>query len=188
MNASPTFDARGQQPVVRMIRHLCVAQVRDDALALVQVVRDALEVVIADVLVEAHGGLVERQQPAIERRDRLARHRVGVQDGVQVLARHVDRAVDDEAGAVHLVGRLVEDVAVDVDLDQARGGDLLVEEAVRVDQELVLGARHAQRDVVVDQVRPAVMGDQPVGGGELDARLPFLFADPLADRRHSRAI
>src|SRR4029453_10788273 len=95
-------------------------------------------------------------------------------------------AVDHEAGAVHLVGRRVEDVAVDVDLDEARGGDLLVEVAIGVDQELVFLARHPHRDVVVDQVGPAVVGDQPIGGGKLDPRLPFLVARALADRRHSR--
>jgi len=107
---------------------------------------------------------------------------VGVQDGVQILARHVDRAVNDKAGAVHLIGRLVEDVAVDIDLDQVRGGDLLVEEPIGIDQELILRARHAQRDVVVDQMRPAIVRDQPIGGGEIDPRLPFLVADPLAQR------
>jgi hypothetical protein len=109
---------------------------------------------------------------------------VGVDDGVQVLARHMDRAVNDEARAVHLVGRVVEDVAVDVDLYQARGGDLLVEKAVGIDQELVLGSRHPQRDVVVDQVGPAVMRDQAVGGGEIDPRLPLVGAHALARRRH----
>jgi hypothetical protein len=83
-------------------------------------------------------------------------------------------------------GRLLEDVAVDVDLDQARGGDLLAEVAIGVDQELVVLARHPHRDVVVDQVGPAVMGDQPVGGGQFDPRLPLLVAHALADRRHSR--
>jgi len=101
---------------------------------------------------------------------------------VQILARHVDRAVNDKTGAVHLIGRLVQNVAVDVGLDQVRGGDLLVEKAIGVDQELILRARHAQRDVIVDQMRPAIVRDQPIGGGKIDARLPFLVADPLAQR------
>jgi len=163
-----------------MIMHLWGTQVSDDPLALVEVVRDPLEVVIADVVVEPHGGLVERQEPAIERGNGLPRHGMRVQYTVQVAACHVDRAVDDEAGPVHPVGRLVEDIPVHVDLDEARRRDLLVQESVRVDQELVFGAWNAQRDVIVDEIRPAMLRDQPVGGRELDARLPLLLADPLA--------
>jgi hypothetical protein len=157
-----------------------LAEVTHDALALVEVVRDAFEVVIADPLVVAHGALVERQQAAVERRDRLARDRMGVQHGMQIPARHMDCAVNDEAGAVHLIRRLVEDVAVEIDLDQVRGGDLLIEEAVGVDQELILFARHAQRDVIVDQVRPAVMHHEAIGSRQIDAGLPLLVAHALA--------
>src|SRR5215470_5871702 len=107
-----------------------------------------------------------------------------VNDRVQILARHVDRAVDHEAGVVHLVGRVVEDFSVAVDLDQVRCSDLFVQQSVRIDEKLILRARHAYRDVVVDHVRPAVMRDQPISGGELDARLPLLVADLLAARRH----
>jgi len=31
-------------------------------------------------------------------------------------------------------------------------------------------------------MRPAIVRDQPIGGGKIDARLPFLIADPLAQR------
>ena len=65
-------DAGGQQPVMLHDQAFVIAEVGDDALALVEVARDALEVVIADALVVAHGALVERQQPAVERGQRLA--------------------------------------------------------------------------------------------------------------------
>ena len=92
-------------------------------------------------------------------------------------------AVDHEAGAVDAVVeavvelRLGEDVAVVVDLEQARRGDLLVEQAVGVDQEGIVLARHPHRDVVGDQVGHAVEVDQPVAGGEIDTSLPFLGRD-----------
>ena len=60
-------------------------------------------------------------------------------------------------------------VAVDVDLHQARRGDLLEQQAVRIDQEVMLRPRHARRDVREDHVVPAVQCDQPVGRGEIDA-------------------
>src|SRR5262249_20415602 len=77
----------------------------------------------------------------------------------------------------------VDDLAVHVDLDQARRRDLLVQQSVRVDEELVLGTRNPQRNMVVHEVRPAMLGDQPVGGGQLDAGLPLLLAHALTNRR-----
>src|SRR6476620_344921 len=118
------IDAGGEQAVVFHDQALVVAEIGDDTFAFVEIARHSLELMIADALVIAHGALIEGQQPAVERRQRLAGHSVGVDDGVQVLARHVNGAVADEAGAGHLVGRVVENVAIDVDLDQARGGDL----------------------------------------------------------------
>ena len=47
---------------------------------------------------------------------------------------------------------------------------------------MMLGPRHARSDVVVDEIGHAVAIGQPVARGEVDARLPFLGADLLADR------
>jgi hypothetical protein len=44
---------------------------------------------------------------------------------------------------------------------------------VRVDQEMVLGPGHTRREMGEDQVVPTVQRDQPVGGGEIDPRLPL---------------
>ena len=46
-----------------------------------------------------------------------------------------------------------------------------------LDEEFALLAGHAHGRVIVDDVAPAVMGDQPVGGGEVDAGLPFRRRD-----------
>ena len=67
-------------------------------------------------------------------------------------------------------------VAVEVDLHQARGGDLVVGHAVGVDEEVAFLAGHARRDVVVDQIVHAVVVDQAVARREIDARLPTLRA------------
>jgi hypothetical protein len=62
---------------------------------------------------------------------------------------------------------------LDVDLDQARCRDLLVKQAVKIDQK-VLGAGNARGDMVVDEVGHAVLVHQPVAGGEINSGLPLL--------------
>ena len=104
------------------------------------------------------------------------------QDGVQVLACHVDRAVNDETGNVDVIVRLIEQrVAVDIDFDQAGSVDFLVEHAVRIDQELVGCARHAAGDVVGHHLGHPVHRGEPVAGREIDPGLPLLRAYLLAD-------
>ena len=63
---------------------------------------------------------------------------------IDIVARHMDRTVNDEAGGVHaVVGCVEKDVAVDIDLDEARRVDLLIEQTIGIDEELVVRARHA---------------------------------------------
>src|SRR5690606_21073899 len=143
--------AHGEQPVVAQDHGLVRAEVAHEPCLLVEVDRHALVLVHADAA-EVHGGLRERQQAAVERRHGHAGDRVGVDDAADVGARLVDRAVDDEARLVDAVAgpRVLHHVAVEVDLDQARGRDLVVGHAVGVDEEVTLLAGHARRDVVVD--------------------------------------
>src|ERR1700756_1626857 len=94
---------------------------------------------------------------------------------VDVVTGHVDGTVNDEAGDVDVVvGGVEQRIAVDVDLDQAGGVDLLIEHAVRVDQELIGRAGDAAGDVVGDHLGHAVHRGQAIAGGEVDAGLPFL--------------
>src|SRR5262249_49030233 len=65
------------------------------------------------------------------------------------------------------------DVAVLVEPDQRRGGDLVEEHAEGV-QEEVLGSGNARGEVRVVEIRPAVDDGQPIRGGEVDAGLPLL--------------
>ena len=64
-------------------------------------------------------------------------------------------------------------LAVEIDLDEARRGDLVERHAVRIDEEVVLRSGNARRDVREDQIVPAVQRDEPVARGEVDAQLPF---------------
>ena len=96
----------------------------------------------------------------------------------------VHGAVDYEAGLVDAVaGAGVEHhVAFEVNLHQARRGDLVVHQAIGVDEEMPFFARHAGRDVVIDEVVHPVVVDEPVAGGKIDTRAPFIGRYALAHR------
>ena len=83
--------------------------------------------------------------------------------------------MDDEAGVVHRVLQLAHVVAVEVDLHQVRGGDLVVVQAERIDQEVRLVARHARGEMAVDELGPAEMVDQAIGRRELAAQDGLAF-------------
>jgi hypothetical protein len=169
-------------PVVPQDHRLAIAQVAHQALLLVHVDRHALVVVVADVD-EAHRGLREGHQAGFHRRHRHTGDGVRVDHAIDLVPRAVDRAVDDEARLVDVVlGRVEQDLAVQVELDETRGVHLLVEHAVGIDEEGVVFARHAGRDVVGDHLVHAVQMDKAVGGGEIDALRPFGGADLFLDR------
>src|SRR6185369_16162652 len=73
-------------------------------------------------------------------------------------------------------------VAVDINLDQAGGVDLLVEHAVGIEQKLVGRSRYPAGDMVGDHLGHSVHRGETVAGGEIDPRLPFFSADLFADR------
>ena len=98
-----------------------------------------------------------------------------------IVARGMDRGMDDEAGAVHRGGHIVDLVAVEIDLDQRRGGDLFEHQIVRVDEEVMLGAGDARRDVREDEIGPAEVGDETIRRGEIDTDLPLLGGDALTN-------
>jgi len=81
-----------------------------------------------------------------------------------------------------IVGGIEERIAVEVDLDQAGRIDFLVEHPVRVDQKMIRRSRNAAGDVVGDHLGHAVQRGEAITGGEIDAGLPFLRADLLANR------
>jgi hypothetical protein len=159
--------------VVAQDHDALVAQVGEQALALLHVEGHALVVVICHLVVDQQRVLRKRQQAFVLRRYAAAVARVQVDHAFELGPCGVDAAVDDEAGRVDDVVGIAQQLAVLVDLDQARGGDLLEHHPVGVEQELVVGAGDARREVVADQVGPAEQRHQPVGRGEVQAYLPF---------------
>ena len=79
-------------------------------------------------------------------------------------------AVNDEASRVDRVRRRFDRPPLQVDLHQAGGRDFVEQQAVRVDQEVMLRPWQAQGYVGEDQVAHAKMRDQPITGGEFLAQ------------------
>jgi hypothetical protein len=130
--------------------------------------------------------LGQRQQPLGLRGHGYALVGVQMHDDPRVLPRGMDGGVDGEARGVDREGRVLDHVAVRIDLDQRRGGDLLEEQAVGVDQEVVLRPRDPGRNVGEDHVVPAVQGHGPVERGEFHARPPLLLAHASPQYRRLR--
>ncbi len=166
--------APGEQPVVAQDQDRLAAHGREHARAFLGVDGDALEVVVGDFPIKLGGIEIRHRQPALG-----AGHR---QPGGGVRVHHAMRPVDLAVhGGMRRQARRIdrplavgEDVAVEIDLDEVGGGDLGVVQAERVDQQVLLRARHAQGDVIVDHLGPAEVGEDAVAGGELDARPPLL--------------
>src|SRR5262249_2491115 len=98
----------------------------------------------------------------------------------RILARTMDRGVDDEARGIDRIGTGADRPAVDIDLDEIRRRHLAIGEAERVDQEMPLRPRHAHGDVVENHLDPAEMIEDAVARREIDPELPLRRAEPLA--------
>src|SRR5690606_16924569 len=108
---------------------------------------------VSDVF-EAHRRLRKWQEAVLHAGDGHARPGVGVDDAADIVSRSVHGAVDDVSGFVQSIFgiRIVQDLALDVYLYQAGGGDLFIHQTVRINQDLVARTRDASGDVVVDKV------------------------------------
>src|SRR5882724_4895674 len=135
--------AADQQAVVAQDQVALVAEGVHEARFFVVTHGDALEVVVGDMAMHQGGVEVVRGQAVALARDRHARGRVRVHDAVRVLARRMDRRMNDEPGTIDRPFARADQIAVEIDLDQVRCGDLAVPEAVGIDEEVPLRAGHA---------------------------------------------
>ena len=90
--------------------------------------------------------------------------------------RLVDRRVDAIAGTLHVTGAAFDQAVVDADFHEGGGGHLGPMHAERDLVVAVAAARHHECQVVEDAFAEAVHAGEPVRGGEIDPRLPFLGA------------
>ncbi|MNN10027.1 hypothetical protein D3C81_1229380 [compost metagenome] len=141
-----------------------VAQVRHQPLLLAQVQRHPFVVVIGNPAVELHGNLIDRQQPALQRRHRTPGLGVGVQHALRIFTGAMNGAVDHETRRVDRVWRWLHSVAIEVDFHQVGRGDFVEHQPIGVDQKVMLRPRNAHRNVGEDQVGHAKVRNQAVAG------------------------
>ena len=173
--ASATVGAAGEEAVIAQDHCVGVPEVADEPLLLVEVERDAFVVVVREAAGEAHRVLRERQQPLLLRRHRETRAAVRVDDAADVVRARAWIAlwITKPAGLIPSPLGSSTMSPVERDHDEGGRGDLLEQQAVRIDQEARRASGNARRDVRVDQVRHPVVRDQPIARGEIDARAPF---------------
>ena len=164
--------ARGEQAVVAHDHHVLVAEVSDELAAFLDLHQESV-VVVGDPVVEDQGHLVDRQQAAAERRYRGARLGVGVDRARRVGSGDVYRTVDGKPGGDRWVLGVAQDVAFEVHLHEAGGGDLLEEQSVGVDEDVVFGIRNPHRGVGGGEIRHPELGEEAKAGGEFDPGLPL---------------
>src|SRR5215470_6846961 len=114
-----------------------------------------------------------RQQAVFLRGDRYAIDSVRVQNAISVFSCRVNRAVNGESGGIDIIGAFHHLLAFEVHLYKAGSRNLLKKHPVGIDQEVMLGSRHASGDVREDQIVPAVESHEAVASCQIDALLPF---------------
>ena len=152
-----------------------VAQHAGIAVALVQRDRAGRLVVIGDAVIEGEVVHVrELEPPAVDHRQRRQVLRMDVQHRHRLGIGEVDTGMDDEGDFAELA-RARDHIAVQIADDQVGCGDLLEQEAARVDQEqgLVAAARQHDRVMVADLLVPVVPRMDAEHGGEVGAELPL---------------
>ena len=109
---------------------------------------------------------------------------MGMNDAHGVFTRGVDGAVNGVASVIDLVRRVIEDIALKIDLHKIGRRHLVPAQPERIEQKMVIGTRHTRRNMIVDQRRrPAIQMGESVRRGKIDANLPFIFTDTVAKRR-----
>jgi hypothetical protein len=150
-----------------------VSQIPLQTRTFVEIERDAFVVVERQIRNHQLRGLVQRQEPLLRRRYGGAVRGMQMHDASCVLAHFVNRRMDREAGRVDGIGGFRHRLTRKINLDQTAGGNLLEHHPVGIDQEMMFGTGDARRNMGEDQVIPAVEGDEPVTGGQIDADRRF---------------
>jgi hypothetical protein len=143
------------------------------ARAFVVVERDPFVIMIGEIEDDALRGLVERQQTALDARDGRAVGGVNVHNAGRVVTHFVDGGVNRETRRIDGVGRRRNGIAVATDFDEARRGDFVEGQAIRVDEKFIFDARQARRNMREDQIVPLMQGDKAVTGRQIDTNRPF---------------
>jgi hypothetical protein len=109
--------------------------------------------------------------------DCLRLRRVGMHDADCILAARMDSAVNDESGWIYRPVGVTNDVALKVDFHEIGRSDLIIGEAVGVDEKVMLPPWHSHRDMILGHLAPAEIIEHTVAAGQIDAQLPLLRCD-----------
>ena len=85
----------------------------------------------------------------------------------------MNSGMDDESRLVNSVWGWFDNLSIDVDFDQVRGGYLIVVEPIGIDKKMGFRPRDMGGQVAVDQFTPAKIVDQSVGCCEVDPERAF---------------
>jgi len=131
------------------------AEVAHKSLALIKFDGRPFVIVVADVTDKTDRGLRKRQQTTFHCGDRHAGAGMRMQHAGDVRARFMNGAVDHVTRLVNVIIGvwLPDDLAIDVDLHETRGGNFLVEQPIEVKQHDVFFAWNARRDDNISGIR-----------------------------------
>ncbi|MNN67308.1 hypothetical protein D3C81_1829340 [compost metagenome] len=145
--------------------------------------RQAFIAVIGYLVLQQAGVLADGQKTVFLGRHADAAHRMQMDDEPGVLARRMDGRVNSESSRIDEIGRLLNNVAVQIDLHQRRGCNFIEIPAVGIDQEVMLRSGHAGGNMGKDHVVPPVQGHQAVKRRQFDPHLPLGLGHPRFLRR-----
>ncbi len=159
-------------------QHLLVADHAGEAGAFGRIERrPRVFVVIGDLAHQTDLGLADLLDARIfQTRQCAGIWHVGVKHRLGLRQRLVDRRMDAVAGAFDVALAALDLAVVDADFHEGRRRDLGPVHAERNLVVAVAAARHGEGQVVEDAQAEALVEGQPVRGGEIDPRLPFLGA------------
>ena len=95
------------------------------------------------------------------------------------------RARHRKPGAVDLGVAGLDLVTLGIDFDQRRRSNLVEQEAIGVDQELIVLPRYTAGDASVYQVRPPEQVDEAIARSKVKPGLPLHLAHARRGRSHS---
>src|SRR3546814_21099796 len=117
---------------------------------------------ISDPIDEQRGRLADRQKPLGLGSNRETRTGMRVQNTLNIRSGLMDSPMNDEARLVDAQHRrVINNVALQIDLDKAGRRSLIVQQAKRVEPHMLLFARYAAGDLMFNAIHTPSLGYHP---------------------------
>ena len=82
-----------------------------------------------------------------------------------------------KSGWIYRPVGVTNNVALKVDFDEIGGSDLIISEAVGVDEKVMLLPWYSHREMILGHLAPAEIVEHTVAAGQIDAQPPLLSCD-----------